>query len=133
LDTYAFLPTTLTHYYRSHPPDRVLASKLKVHVRSVKNTQIMVSHKEFLDEAYSKLAIGDVCDAVVAKILDGRLLIYLPDSELYATVSMSELSWSLEDTIADFCPGQQVRVRITKKGGLEKIVPASVSRGCQPL
>lgn len=86
----------------------------------------MVSHKEFLDEAYSKLAIGDVCDAVVAKILDGRLLVYLPDNELYATVSMSELSWSLEDTIADFCPGQQVRVRITKKGGLERFVPASV-------
>lgn len=121
LDTYAFLPNTLTHYYRSNTPDRVLGKQLKVHVRSVKNTQIMVSHKEFLDEAYSKLAIGDVCDAVVAKILDGRLLVYLPDSELYATVSMSELSWSLEDTIADFCPGQQVRVRITKKGGLEKI------------
>lgn len=121
LGTYAFLPNTLTHYYRPHTPERVLGKQLKVHVRSVQNTQIMVSHKEFIEEAYSKLAIGDVCDGIVAKILDGRLLVYLPETELYATVSMAELSWSLEGTIADFCPGQQVKVRIIKKGSIEKI------------
>ncbi len=121
LDTYAFLPTTLTHFNKSHTPDRVLGKQLKVHVRSVKNTHIMVSHKEFIEEAYSKLAIGDVCNAIVAKILDGRLLVYMPDSELYATVSATELSWSLEETIADFYPGQYVKVRIIKKQSIEKI------------
>lgn len=121
LDTYAFLPITLTHFNKSHTPERVLGKQLKVHVRSVKNTNIMVSHKEFIEEAYSKLAIGDVCNAIVAKILDGRLLIYMPDSELYATVSAAELSWSLEETIADFYPGQYVKVRIIKKQNIEKI------------
>src|SRR5574344_620658 len=121
LDTYAFLPTTLTHFNKSHTPDRVLGKQLKVHVRSVKNTNIMVSHKEFIEEAYSKLAIGDVCNAIVAKILDGRLLVYMPDSELYATVSAAELSWSLEETIADYYPGPYDKLRINKKKRIKKI------------
>jgi len=121
LGTYAFLPTTLAHYKKSHTPDKVLGRQLKVYVRSVKNSQIMVSHIEFVKEAYSKLAIGDVYNAVVAKILDGRLLVYIPDNELYATVSQPELSWSLEATTGDFYPGQMVKVRIVKMDGIEKI------------
>jgi Ribosomal protein S1 len=62
-----------------------------------------------------------VSDAVVAKILDGRLLVYMPENELYATVSMGELSWSLEESMTDFYPGQHVKVRITKKDNIEKL------------
>lgn len=121
LGTYAFLPTSLTHYKKSHTPDRVLGKLLKVYVRDVKNSKITVSHIEFVKEAYSRLAIGDVHDAVVAKILDGRLLVYMPENELYATVSQPELSWSMNATIGDFYPGQHVSVRIIKTDGMDKI------------
>ena len=121
LGTYAFLPTTLAHYKKSHTPDKVLGKLLKVYVRNVKNSKITVSHIEFIKEAYSKLAIGDVCDAVVSKILDGRLLVYMPDNELYATVSQPELSWSMDATVGDYYPGQHVSVRIIKLEGMDKI------------
>ena len=121
LGTYAFLPSTLAHYNKSHTPDRVLGKQFKVKVRSVKNSKIMVSHIEFVKEAYSKLAIGDVFDAVVAKILDGRILVYIPDNELYATVAQPELSWSLDANPGDYYPGQSVKVRIVKMDSIEKI------------
>ena len=121
LGTYAFLPTTLAHYKKSHTPDKVLGKLLKVYVRNVKNSKITVSHIEFIKEAYSKLTIGDVCDAVVSKILDGRLLVYMPDNELYATVSQPELSWSMDATVGDYYPGQHVSVRIIKLEGMDKI------------
>ena len=121
LGTYAFLPNTLAHYKKSHTPDKVLGKEMQVYVRSVKNAQILVSHIEFVKEAYSKLAIGDVYNAVVVQIYDGRLLVYMPDNELYAMVPQQELSWSLNATTSDYYPGQQVQVRITNMGGIEKI------------
>ncbi len=121
LGTYAFLPTSLAHYKKSHTPDKMLGKLLKVYVRNVQNSNITVSHIEFVRDAYSKLAVGDVHDAVVAKILDGRLLVYMPENELYATVSQPELSWSMNATTGDFYPGQHVSVRIIKTDGLEKI------------
>lgn len=121
LGTYAFMPSNLAHYNRSHTPDRMLGRQFKVKVRSVKNSKILVSHIEFVKEAYSKLAIGDVYNAVVAKILDGRLLVYMPDNELYATVAQPELSWSLDANPGDFYPGQSVKVRIVKMDSIEKI------------
>jgi Ribosomal protein S1 len=51
LGSYAFLPNSLAHYKKSHTPERVLGKQLKVHIRKVKNSQFMVSHKEFLEEA----------------------------------------------------------------------------------
>lgn len=121
LGTYAFLPKSLVHFNKSHTPDRVLGKLLKVYVRSVENSMITVSHIEFVKEAYSKLAIGDVFEAVVAKILDGRLLVYMPSNEMYATVLQPELSWSMEATTGDYYPGQAVKIRITQMNGIEKI------------
>ena len=121
LGTYAFLPKSLAHYKRTHTPDRVLGRQFKVYVRSIKDTNILVSHVEFVKEAYGRLTIGDVFDAIVAKILDRSLLVYIPDNELYATVSQVELSWSLDATTGDYYPGQPVKVRIIKKDAIEKI------------
>ena len=121
LGTYAFLPKTLAHYKKSHTPDKLLGKQIKVYVRSVKNSQVMVSHIEFVREAYGKLVIGDVYDAVVAKINDGYLLVYIPENELYATVAQPELSWSLDASVSDYHPGQQVKVRIVKTNNIEKI------------
>lgn len=121
LGTYAFLPNTLAHYKKSHTPDKVLGKEMQVYVRSVKNAQILVSHIEFVKEAYSKLAIGDVYNAVVVQNYDGRLLVYMPDNELYALVPQQELSWSLNATTSDYHPGQQVQVRITHMESIEKI------------
>ena len=121
LGAYAFLPNSLAHYQKSHTPDRILGKFLKVYVRSVKNTQITVSHIEFVREAFDKLVIGDVYDAVVAKINDGYLLVYMPANELYATVAQPELSWSLDASVGDYHPGQQIKVSIVKMNGIEKI------------
>lgn len=121
LGTYAFLPKSLAHYKKTHTPDRVLGRQFQVYIRSIKDKNILVSHVEFVKEAYDKLAIGDVFDAIVAKILDRSLLVYIPENELYATVSHVELSWSMEATTGDYYPGQHIKVRIIKKDDIEKI------------
>ena len=121
LGTYAFLPKSLAHYKKTHTPDRVLGRQFQVYVRSIKDTNILVSHVEFVKDAYDRLSVGDVFDAIVAKILDRSLLVYIPENELYATVSQVELSWSLEATTGDYYPGQPIKVRIIKKDAIENI------------
>ena len=121
LGTYAFMPKTLAHYLKGHTPDKMLGKQIMVYIRSVKDSHIVVSHIEFVKEAYSKLAIGDTYDAVVAKICDGHLLVYIPKNELYVNVSQVELSWSYDVTVGDYTTGQEVKVRIIKKDSIEKI------------
>ena len=121
LGTYAFMPNALAHYSTHPHPQIILGKALQVKVNSINNGQIIVSHKDALQEKFSNLIIGEVCNAVVSKILQGRLLVYIPDNEMYATVAQMELSWSLEDTIANYRIGQNVQVRIIKANSIDKI------------
>lgn len=121
LGTYAFMPKTLAHYLKGHTPNKLLGKQIMVYVRSVNDSHIIVSHIEFVKEAYSKLAIGDVYDAVVSKICDGHLFVFIPKNELYASVSQVELSWSYDLSVGDYYPGQEVKVRIIKTEGIDKI------------
>ncbi len=117
----AFMPKSLSHYMKGHTPDKMLGRQIKVHVITVEDKQVIVSRLDTLNKAYENLAVGSMHDAEVVKIQESRLIVYMPDNDLYARVPQVDLSWSLEAMPHDYHIGQKVKVRIIGKDGIDRI------------